>query len=49
MPSASLSVLMSVFSFQFVSLNVSVVEYYVAVSTGAADIVIRSEGFVAGV
>jgi hypothetical protein len=47
--SASLSVLMSVFSFQFASLNARVIGYYVAVSIEAVDIVIRSEGFVAGI
>jgi hypothetical protein len=47
--SASLSVLMSVFSFQFATLNARVVGYYVAVSTEAVDIVMRSEGFVAGI
>jgi hypothetical protein len=40
---------MSVFSFQFASLNMGVVDYYVAVSTEAADVVLRSEGFVAGI
>jgi hypothetical protein len=48
MLSASLSVLMSVFSFQFASVNARVAGHYVAVFTEAADIVIRSEGFVAG-
>ena len=49
MLSDSLSVLMSVFSFQFASLNARVVGYYVSVSTEAADIVIRSEGYAAGI
>jgi hypothetical protein len=46
---AALSVLMSVFAFQFATLNVRVVGYYVTVSTEAADIMLRSEGFVAGI
>ena len=45
MLSASLSLLMSVFSFQFASPNARVLGYYVVVSTEAADIFIRSEGF----
>jgi len=49
MLSASLPVLMPVFSFQFTFLNARLVGDYVAVSTEAAYIVTRAEGFVAGI